>query len=173
MAGKQSFLIMAPRKSAKAWCRKSRKTLVSSKGKKMLTYPVKLKRDTNGALLVTFPDIPEAATSAHNETRALHLALESLESALEFYFEDGRTVPMPSTPKRGQQTVTLPASMSAKILLLNEMLKQNVKPADLARLLGTTPQVVNRLTNFRHPTKIDGLAETFRVLGKRLDLRVA
>ena len=139
----------------------------------MLTYPVKMKRDTNGSLLVTFPDIPEAATSAHNEAKALRLALEALESALEFYVEDARAVPMPSAPKRGQQTVSLPASMSAKILLLNEMLKQNVRPADLARLLGTTPQAVNRMTNLRHPTKIDGLAEAFRVLGKRLDLRVA
>ena len=138
----------------------------------MLTYPVKMKRDTNGSLLVTFPDVPEAATSAHSEAKALGLALESLESALEFYFEDGRAVLMPSAPKRGQQSVSLPASMSAKVLLLNEMLKQNVKPAELARLLGTTPQVVNRLTNLRHPTKIDGLAEAFRVLGKRLYFRV-
>lgn len=139
----------------------------------MLTYPVRLKKDTNGSLLVTFPDIPEAATSAHDETNALAEALEALESALEFYFEDGRTVPMPSAPKRGQQTVTLPASMSAKILLLNEMIAQNVRPADLARLLGTTPQAVNRLTNLRHSTKIDGLVEAFHALGKRLELRVA
>lgn len=139
----------------------------------MLAYPVKMKQDTNGSLLVTFPDIPEAATSAHNETKALRLALEALESALEFYFEDGRTVPMPSSPKRGQRSVTLPASMSAKVLLLNEMLAQNVRPADLARLLGTTPQAINRLTNLRHSTKIDGLVEAFHVLGKKLELRVA
>ena len=156
-----------------AWCKKSRKILVSSEGVNMLTYPVKMKKDTNGSLLVTFPDIPEAATSVHREAEALGLALEALESALEFYFEDGRTVPMPSAPKRGQQTVSLPASMSAKILLLNEMLKQNVRPAELARRLGTTPQVVNRLTNLRHPTKIDGLAEAFQALGKKLVLRVA
>ena len=122
---------------------------------------------------MTFPDIPEAATSAHNETNALHLALEALESALEFCFADGRPVPMPSAPKRGQRTVTLPASMSAKVLLLNEMLAQNVRPVDLAPLLGTTPPAVNRLTNLRHSAKIDGLVEAFHVLGKKLELRVA
>ncbi len=79
---------------------------------------------------------------------------------------------MPSAPKRGQRTVTLPASMSAKVLLLNEMLLQKVRPAELARLLGTTPQAVNRMTNLRHPTKIDGLAEAFLALGKRLELHV-
>jgi antitoxin HicB len=139
----------------------------------MLAYPIKLKKDTNGSLLVTFPDIPEAATSAHNEKKALILALEALESALEFYFDDGRPVPMPSAPKRGQQKVTLPASMSAKVLLLNEMLAQNIRLVDLARLLGTTPQAVNRMTNLRHSTKIDGLVEAFQALGKKLELRVA
>ncbi len=138
----------------------------------MLAYPVKIKPDTNGALLVTFPDIPEAATSLHDGSEALAAALEALECALEFYFEDGRSVPMPSVAKRGQQTVTLPASMSAKVLLLNEMLRQKVRPADLARLLGATPQAVNRLTNLRHPTKIDGLADAFLALGKKLELRV-
>ena len=48
----------------------------------MLAYPVKIKLDTNGSLLVTFPDIPEAATSAHSEAKAMHFALEALESAL-------------------------------------------------------------------------------------------
>jgi antitoxin HicB len=138
----------------------------------MLAYPIKLKADTNGSLLVTFPDIPEAATSASSEAKAIRLALEALESALEFYFDDGRPVPMPSPAKRGQRTVMLPASMSAKVLLLNEMLSQNVRPADLARLLGTTPQAVNRLTNLRHSTKIDGIVEAFHVLGRRLELRV-
>ena len=138
----------------------------------MLAYPVKLKKDSNGSLLVTFPDIPEAAASAHKEAKALSQAREALESALEFYFEDSRAVPMPSAPKRGQPVVTLSASMSGKVLLLNEMLAQDVRPADLARRLGTTPQAVNRLTNLRHATKIDGLADAFQALGKRLELRV-
>ena len=139
----------------------------------MLAYPIKLKKDTNGSLLLTFVDIPEATSSAHEEAKVLVLALKALESALEFYFEGGRRIPMPSPAKRGQQTVTLPASMSAKVLLLNEMLAQNVRPAVLARLLGTSPQAVNRLTNLRRPTKIDGLVEAFQALGKKLELRVA
>jgi antitoxin HicB len=139
----------------------------------MLSYPIKLKKESNDTTLVTFPDIPEAATSVDADGDIQVEALAALESALEFYFEDSRAVPMPSLPKRGQQSVLLPASMSAKILLLNEMLTQNIRPADLARLLGTTPQAVNRLTNLRHATKIDGLVEAFEVLGKRLELRVA
>ncbi|MFA7384443.1 MAG: hypothetical protein WC001_13440 [Desulfurivibrionaceae bacterium] len=36
----------------------------------------------------------------------------------------------------------------------------------------TTPQEVNRLTNMRHTTSIDGIAAALQALGKHLDLRV-
>ncbi len=59
-------------------------------------------------------------------------------------------------------------SVAAKVLLLNEMLRQKVRPIDLARRLGTTKQEVNRLTNLRHPTKIGRVDTALRALGKRL-----
>jgi antitoxin HicB len=71
-----------------------------------------------------------------------------------------------------QHLVELPASVSAKVLLLNEMIYQQVRPAELARRLGTTPQVVNQLTNLRHTTKIDKIANAIKALGKKLDIRV-
>jgi antitoxin HicB len=81
-------------------------------------------------------------------------------------------VPTPSPAKKGQHVVELPASLSAKVLLLNEMINQSVRPAELARRLNTTPQEVNRLTNVRHTTRIDGIAAALQAMGKRLDMRV-
>jgi antitoxin HicB len=48
------------------------------------------------------------------------------------------------------------------------MLRQKVRPAELARRIGTTPQVVNRLMNLRHTSRIDGIDTALRALGKRL-----
>jgi hypothetical protein len=45
--------------------------------------------------------------------------------------------------------VEISLGLSAKVLLLNEMLMQKVRPADLARRMKVTPQEVNRLTNLR------------------------
>ena len=53
------------------------------------------------------------------------------------------------------------------------MLRQKVRPIDLARRLGTTKQEVNRLTNLRHPTKIDRIDMALRALGKRLFVEAA
>ena len=137
----------------------------------MFVYPVTLKREKDGGFVATFKDVPEAITQGETEAEALAAAKDALETALDFYFEDNRVVPLPSKAKRAQPVIELPASLSAKILLLNEMIEQCVRPAELARRLKTTPQEVNRLTDVRHTTRIDGIAAALKVLGKRLDMR--
>jgi antitoxin HicB len=138
-----------------------------------MRYPARLKRQEEGGYVVTFPDIPEAITQGEDVEDALVHAADALESALDFYFEDRKPVPSPSKPKRGQHLVELPPSVAAKVLLLNEMLRQKVRPAELARRLGTTAQEVNRLTNLRHATKIDRVDAALRTLGKRLVVKAA
>jgi antitoxin HicB len=138
----------------------------------MLAYPVKLTADKeSGGFVVTFPDIPEAITQGETAEEALKMAQDALETALDFYFDDRRAVPAPSKPKRGQRLVTLPVSIEAKVLLLNEMIRQRVRPAELARRLRTTPQAVNRLVNIRYVSKIDGIAGAMAALGKSLEVR--
>ncbi len=138
----------------------------------MLSYPVVLTPDKeDGGFVVTFPDIPEAITQGETVEEALAMGTEALETAMDFYFDAKRAVPMPSAPKRRQRVVELPLSVSAKILLLNEMIQQQVRPAELARRLRTTPQQVNRLTDLHHASKIDGIAGAMKVLGKTLEIR--
>src|ERR1039458_3415384 len=114
---------------APGWSPPSRNSLASRKGANMRAYPVNLRKDGN-SILVPFPDIPEAITQGDNREHALEMAKDALELAMDFYFEDRRPVPAPSKPKRGQDVVELPASLSAKILLLNEMLLQKVRRSE-------------------------------------------
>jgi antitoxin HicB len=138
----------------------------------MLAYPVTLTPEKGvGGFVVTFRDIPEAITQGETVEEALAMAAEALELSMDLYFEDKRAVPMPSLAKRRQHVVELPASVTAKVLLLNEMIHQRVRPAELARRLGTTPQEVNRLTNIRHTSKIDRIAGALKALGKTLEIR--
>jgi antitoxin HicB len=137
----------------------------------MLVYPVTIERDGKG-WFVRFDDIPEALSSGRSRAHALSMAQDALETAMEFYFEDRRPVPLPGKAKAGQDSVELPASLSAKVLLLNEMLMQGVTPAELARRLDTTPQSVQRIIDLDHVTKIDTIAQAFRVMDRRLDFQV-
>jgi antitoxin HicB len=139
-----------------------------------MKFPIILTADReDGGFVVTFPDIPEAITQGDTKEEAIAMAQDALETAIEFYFEDKRAVPAPSKLKRGQHAVELPASLSAKVLLLNEMVKQKIRPIELARRLNTTPQEVNRLTNLRHTTRIDGIAAALQAMGRHLEISVA
>lgn len=135
-----------------------------------MRYPINIKADGK-FFLVTFPDIPEAITQGRSLEEAKTAAAAALETALDFYFDESRIVPRPSRIKSGQDFVELPASVAAKVLLLNEMIRQKVRPAELARRLHTTPQEVNRLTNIRHTSRIDGIANAMKALGKTLEVR--
>ena len=138
----------------------------------MLSYPARIARD-GASFMVSFPDIPEALTAAGTREAALEMAADALTTAMDFYFEDRRPVPPPSMPKRGQVMIDLPPSIGVKVLLLNEMIAQGTRPAELARRMNIRPQEVTRLTDLKHPTKIDTVAAALRALGKRLELRVA
>jgi antitoxin HicB len=137
-----------------------------------MRYPFDLKRDGK-FFIVTFPDIPEAITQGRGLDEARKAAADALESALDFYFDDSREVPLPSRVKSGGEFVELAASLSAKVLLLNEMVRQKVRPAELARRLRTRPQDVNRLIDLHHTSKIDGIAAAMKALGKTLEIRAA
>jgi antitoxin HicB len=88
---------------------------------RVLRYPVVITPDGD-RFMATFPDIPEALTGAATEAEALAEARDALITALDFYFEDCRPVPMPSELVHGQATVGLPADLSARVLLLIEAL---------------------------------------------------
>lgn len=138
----------------------------------MLSYPARIARD-GASFIVSFPDVPEALTGGSTRDEALAMAADALTTAMDFYFEDRRAVPAASVPKRGHVMVDLPASVAAKVLLLNEMLAQGIRPAELARRMHVRPQEMNRITTLGHPTKIDTLADAFAAIGKRLQLSVA
>ncbi len=138
----------------------------------MLIYPVTLTPDDNGTLLVGFPDIPEANSVGDDEQEALLNAEDALEVALEIYFDEKRPIPMPSKTKKGQPAVTLPALVTAKVLLMNEMLNQKVRKAELARRLDVHMPQVDRLFDLQHSTKLEFIESAYRKLGKQISISI-
>jgi len=138
-----------------------------------MRYPATFQPEDGGGFSVTFRDIPEAITQGDTIEEARAMAADALLTAMDFYFDDRRQVPKPSKAQAGEELVELPVSVWAKVLLLNEMIGQQVRPSDLAKRLGTSPQDVNRLLALSHTTKIDAIARAISALGKHLDVRLA
>lgn len=136
-----------------------------------MKYPAHFLPDTGG-FVVTFRDIPEAITQGDDEADAVDMAKDVLLSSMDVYFEDQRPVPLPSTPLPGERLIALPASVAAKVLLLNEMLAQKVIASDLARRMETTRQEVHRLIDLNRTTRIDRIEDALKALGRDLNLSV-
>lgn len=135
----------------------------------MLRYPARFEKDGD-EYVVTFRDIPEAITSGGTKAQAQDLAADALLTAMDFYFEDNRAVPPPSQARMGEESIELPASASAKIMLLNAMIDRGVSQSELARRMNTRPQDVQRIMDLGHTTKIDTLEAAFAALGQRLEI---
>ncbi|ERF77886.1 type II toxin-antitoxin system HicB family antitoxin [Gallibacterium anatis] len=137
-----------------------------------MLYPAIFEKEDSGLYAVSFRDIPEALTCGDNYEDALAMAKDALVTAMDFYFEDKRSVPLPSEAKDGEVLIELPPSVAAKVMLLNEMIKQNISNVELAKRIHVKPQEVQRITDLSHSTKIDTLNRAFQALGKRLEISV-
>lgn len=137
-----------------------------------MNYPARFEPDVNGGYSVTFRDIPEAITQGDTLEEARREAVAALVTAMDFYFEDNRSVPTPSAAQPGEELVAMPVSVATKVTLLNLMLEQHKRPVDLARAMHVKPQEVTRIMNLHHATKIDTLASAFAALGRRLQVQV-
>lgn len=85
-------------------------------------------------MLIEFPDVPEAAAVADTAADAPVQAADGLEAALQMYVDARR--PLPAAQYADGDAVTLRPGATAKLLLANEMIREGVRKADLARSLG-------------------------------------
>lgn len=138
----------------------------------MMHYRVILKRASNGTVVATFPDVPEAHTVGNDEAQALARAPDALETALAIYVDERRDLPRPARPRKGQRAVTLPPMAAAKLAIYQAMRDQGVTQVALARRLGRDPKDVRRLLDLMHRSRLDRLEAALAALGKRLVIEV-
>ncbi|ECG8517032.1 type II toxin-antitoxin system HicB family antitoxin [Salmonella enterica subsp. salamae] len=135
-----------------------------------MRYPVVLTPDSGG-YVVSFPDIPEALTQGDSREEALKNALDALVTAFEFYFEDGEPIPEPGNVT--DDFVEVPASVVAKVMLLNAWISSGLTQVELAQRMGIKKQEVTRLFDLKHSTKIDTIQKALAALGRRLEILAA
>jgi antitoxin HicB len=136
-----------------------------------MDYPVKLERDDNDTILVSFPDFPEAHTYGGNMEDALMHAPDALATVIDAYIRDRRGIPSPSACVTTHR-VTVPALVEAKIRLYETMREAKIGKSELAKRLDWHPPQVDRLLAMTHGSKLEQLETAFRAMGKRLVIEV-
>lgn len=135
----------------------------------MYQYPLELHHEATGVWL-SCPDIPEMNASGDTLAEAFAEALDGFESALSLYVEQRRAIPRASVATDPTLVLHLPALTVAKIMLWNAMMDEGVNRAELARRMGISRQVAERLVDFLHASKIEQVERALGLLGRRISL---
>lgn len=138
----------------------------------MYDYQLEIHEEAAGVWL-SCPDVPEMHAAGATLEEAYAGAHDAMETALSLYVDRGARIPSPrperiAADRRGllrQRALT-----TAKIVLWNAMQDQGVSKRQLAIRLGVARPQVDRLVDFVHASRLDGIEQALLELGLRLSL---
>jgi antitoxin HicB len=141
---------------------------------RLFTYAVKLTPEKGECgYVVTFRDLPEAITQADTINEALAEAADCLEEAIAGRIEDGREIPSPSSPRRGERSVSVPPSMALKAAVYLAVREAGISNSELARRMQLDEKEARRILDPHHPTKLPRIEAALAVLGRHVELSLA
>lgn len=120
---------------------------------------------------VKFDGLDETATIEQQQVDEADIYLTAL-GCFDLYRKTRTPIALNQSAVKYDGYIDLPSSLEAKIYLYNAMLKERKKPADLARLLGISPQRVNKLLTFTITTEIDSIQRALACLGYQLRIEI-
>ena len=132
-----------------------------------IAYPAKFQADEDGRVLVTFRDLPEAATDGADMAEARGEAVDLLDSALTFRMKYREDIPAPSKARRGEVLVAPDAAVAMKIALYIAMRERGMTAAELSRRLKVDYREAQRILNPHHATKTARMSEAIEATGGR------
>lgn len=133
-------------------------------------YRLTLKEDDNGTILVTSPDLEGLATYGADEADAKAKAIDAIRALVSHLMEEGRDVPQPGRPRKGEPTVTLPTLLAGKLALYRAMRATGVTQRGLAKLLRIDERQVRRLLDPLNASRFDEIDAALHALGQRPEL---
>ena len=132
-------------------------------------FPITLADQRDGAILVSFPDVPEALTEGADEAEALAEAQDCLIAALGGYMSRGWAIPQPSLAE-GRPTVRLPERARSKLALYVAMQESGVRSGTLAKRLGRPRTWVDRLLDLDGQSRATYLQEALTAIEESVEL---
>jgi antitoxin HicB len=138
-----------------------------------MNYQALFEPAEEGGFIVTFPDFEFGITQGDTEEEAREMAQDSLALVIESYIEQGKSLPEP-VHRRGRhyRSIGLPALQTAKAELYRQFVASGLRKVDLARRLGISKTVVDRLFDLNHHSRLDQIEAAFAALGKRLAVQI-
>jgi antitoxin HicB len=131
----------------------------------MFDYPYKTERDGDG-WRIWFPDIPGVNTDADTEEEIPQRAHDALVTMLAEFVRTRCELPAP-TYDQNLRRVNVGRIVDFKLMLHQGMVWNRITQAQLAQRLGTSPQLVSRLLNLDHTSRLEQLEAAMDAINVR------
>ena len=131
-------------------------------------YPARLHREREGGYLVTFPDLPDAITQGESRKDAIEMAADCLAETIGARIAERDDIPAPSSTRRGQVGIAVPAHVALKAALYVAMRQQGVSMSELARKLDGQPLQVRRLLDPGRASSMKRIDQALASVGRRV-----
>ena len=131
-------------------------------------YPARLRRESQGEIIVSFRDIPECLTSGKDVGEALFEAQDALEEAIAGRIDDAEAIPAPSPRRNGEYMVAVPTATAAKAALTLALRESGLSIGEFARRFRTNEESVKRMLDPRHRTSPDRIGKALHLLGRQI-----
>ena len=131
-------------------------------------YPCTLHLEEPSGFYVSFPDVPGALTSGKDRDEAIEMAEDALIVMLCAYVDDNQDIPVPSAVVEGQELVSLPPIVAAKLALYTAMRDQSITVDDLAGRLDLTQAAVQKLLTLDYGSHMTQVMKALRAVGRTL-----
>jgi len=138
----------------------------------MNDYTLEIHHDGKAGVWLSCVEIPEMHASGNTLADALCDTAEAMDAALSIYVDQRRAIPAGRWQGHAATRLHLSALTAAKVALWNAVVEAGVSRGELAERLGCTRQVVDRLVDILHASKIEQVERGLAVLGKRIYVSV-
>ena len=142
--------------------------------KSYLTYPAIFKKEANGLYDVAVKyKGGEWHTCGSNYEEAYKMAQDLIIDASIFNFGDNLEMPESAIAQKTDTIINIGLDSALKIMLRNALVKSKVKNCDLAKQLKISPPALAQYMRYGKSSKLEILAEAFKILGYPLNITCA
>ena len=138
----------------------------------MNDYTLEIHHDEKAGIWLSCVEIPEMHASGDSLAEALRDTADAMDAALSIYVDQRRAIPAGRWQSDAATRLHLSALTAAKVALWNTMLEVGVSRGELAERLGCSRQVVDRLVDILHTSKIEQVERGLAVLGRRINVSI-
>ncbi len=91
--------------------------------------------------------------------------------AAGYYYGKSELIPAAEKLEYGKTPIDIGLDNALKIVWRNLMVKERIRPSEMANMMKISPQALNQFMRFNKSTKIEVIDKAFTLLGHPMEIR--